>query len=132
MRLLRVLAEAGQQFRTACIQFSAGALDGPAGDWERGVIVFGQVRETVSGPGGRYTLVKTEPNQTLVAIPEILAFRPSSAGAVGNPKELKDGVWVVVGGVARSAFVRDGSPVVYVLPFGWVPGPEIMPAPPGS
>jgi hypothetical protein len=109
----------------------AGAdLAKPGGEFPRGIVVYAQVRETLTAADGPYRLLAPFRSPALLAVKADLLAPP--AGADGKPAGAQPAVgqWIVLGGAVEGVALLQNLKPLLVRPFGWVAGPQLH-APPG-
>jgi hypothetical protein len=124
-RVLTAVAQAGQRFQGECVRRASGDLRMIGGDIQRGVVTPARIRETITRPDGRYTLLEPPRSPALLVIrADPSVDRATAAGALGSPTDLKDGAHIVIGGLAQEPLQLGAARVVFLVPFAWVPLPE--------
>lgn len=136
---LASLASAGPRFQkdwSNAVEADWGKKSGPP---PRGIVIHARVTRTVAGPDGQYVLLEESPSGVVVALRATAVGKPAEPGPDGTPAELKQGTWIVLGGVAQSRLgpnAAEGGPAwigpkaLCVLPFGWVPAGAPLGPPP--
>jgi len=125
--MLQWLAVAGRFFRQTC-SAAAGQdlnrLDRPS---PRGILVFGEVRDTISGPDGPYVILDPLHTNYMVAVRMQDLMGHDGKGPSGLGRRPADKSWIILAGTVMSRFTVGKHHGVYVLPFEWTrcpsPGP---------
>jgi hypothetical protein len=120
LELLRTISSLPARTRQMLVNAAGVSVNSAAAQAPRGVITYAQVRETVSGPDGRYVMLEPWQGGTTVAIRlEDGSSRRSRAGTLtGEPSA---GSWLFVMGMATSRFQSDLREGVFVLPLALMP-----------
>jgi hypothetical protein len=122
--VLKVLTLAPQGFQTSmAIGFWSDMDQWQANTLPRGGVFYGEVREAIDGPDGKYLLLRPHRARDLVAVrADLLAEATTKAGA--GTKEWIPGMQVALLGAAVSRFkTPSGDRAFYVLPLDWMPAP---------
>jgi len=136
---LASLASAGPRFQKNWSNAVAADWGKKSEPPPRGIVIHARVTRTVAGPDGRYVLLEESPSGVVVALRAPAVGNPAEPGPAGTPAELKEGTWIVLGGVAQSRLgpnAAEGGPpwvgpkAICVLPFGWVPAGAPLGPPP--
>ena len=125
--MLQWLAVAGRYFRETC-SAAAGQdlsrLDRPS---PRGILVFGEIRDTISGPDGPYVILDPLHTNYMVAVRMQDLMGHEGKGPSGLGRRPADKSWIILAGTVMSRFTVGKHHGVYVLPFEWTrcpsPGP---------
>jgi hypothetical protein len=120
MDVLRRMTLASLRFHQEMGRLAGRALATMQGDVSRGVVLYGTVIKTATGPGGPYTVIEPFGADTWAVVDAEPTMSGSTPGPTGQGWDLKPGKWVVLTGVALRQFDLEGRRAVYVLPFGWV------------
>jgi hypothetical protein len=123
--VLKILTQAPQRFQTSLAtgiwsemgQWAAGTLP-------RGGVFYGEVRETVDGPDGKYVFLKPQRAREAVAVrADLLA---EAVGKAASAKEWTPGMQVALLGAVVGRFrAPSGEHAFYVLPLDWQPTPGL-------
>jgi len=123
--VLKTLTQAPQRFQTSLATGNWSAM----GEWAastlpRGGVFYGEVRETVDGPDGKYVFLKPQRARDAVAVRvDLLA---EAAGKAASAQEWTPGMQVALIGAAVGRFrAPSGERAVYVLPLDWLPTPGL-------
>ena len=125
--MLKWLMLSGRRFREAHSEATGRDLNRLGNPSPRGVIVFAEVRDTISGPDGVYVILDPLHTNYMVVVREQDLMGHDGKGPSGGGHRPADKSWVVLAGSVLSRFEVGRYHGVYVLPFEWrrcsVPGP---------
>jgi len=127
--MLAHLAKAGRRFRADFAKEAGRAVDQRGRSVPRGLVIYGEVREIVSGPDGRYVILDPleTPDMVAVRLDDLMGSDGRGPGGVGRPPHER--AWMVLAGTVLSSFDNGRHCGVCVLPFEWMgcPTPGQMP-----
>lgn len=130
--LLEGLAKFGPAARAAFSQQAGSAIRRAitSGKLPLGVIVYAQVRRTLEGPDGGYTLLAPYGSRAALAT---RTRRPGEASKGPQPGERfanwDYGRWLVLAGTIDTTFTLDDRELNHLRPLAWTYGPNLGPAP---
>jgi len=128
--MLARLAKAGRHFRSAYAEKTGqdiNRLDHPV---PRGLVVYAEVRETISGPDGRYVILEPVDTHYVVAVRlQDLMGQGDRRGPAGMGRPPPERSWMILAGAVLSRFSGGRHRGVYVLPFEWTGCPTPGPVP---
>jgi len=124
--VLKILTLAGQGFQTSmAIGFWQDMDQWAANTMPRGGVFYGEVRETIDGPDGKYVLLRPGRTRDVVAVRLDLLLEATTKAGAGT-KELFPGMQVALIGAAVGRFrTPSGERAFYVLPLDWMPTPGL-------
>ncbi len=131
LEILEGLAKVGATARVTFSRQGAEALDRAATTDQvpQGVAVYAQVRQSVAGPDGGYTLLAPYGSARMLAARTHKAGEPSERTELGRFDDWTYGRWLAVAGVVDRSCELDGKAVLHFRPLVWVAGPNLGPAP---
>jgi hypothetical protein len=127
--ILQSVAKASQVFRPGVIKAAEKDLAKPL---PRGVVVFAEVREPFKGPDGEYTCLASQSGQILAVKTEMLQEVSAMSSGGGGRRVAAQGDNIAIAGLALERFDAEGKKATYFIPFVWIPGPDLGPAPKAS
>ena len=125
--MLGHLAKAGRRFRADFAEEAARVVRQGGRSAPRGLVVYGEVREIVGGPDGRYVILDPIGTNDMVAVrlADLMGSGSRGPGGMGRPPHER--AWMVLSGTVVSEFDSGRHHGVCVLPFEWMgcptPGP---------
>ena len=124
--VLKVLTLAAQGFQTSMATGFWQDMDQwAANTMPRGGVFYGEVRETIDGPDGKYVLIRPNRARDVVAVRLDLLLEATTKAGAGT-KELIPGMQVALLGAAVGRFrTPSGERAFYVLPLDWMPTPGL-------
>ncbi len=128
--MLARLAKAGRHFRSAYAEKTSQDIDRLGHPVPRGVVLYAVVRETISGPDGRYVILEPVNTSNVVAVRlQDLMGRDDRRGPGGVGRRPRKRSWMILAGAVLSRFSGGRYRGVYVLPFEWTGCPTPGPVP---
>ncbi|MFO8012604.1 MAG: hypothetical protein R6X20_04770, partial [Phycisphaerae bacterium] len=125
--MLGHLAKAGRHFRAAFAQEAGHAVSRLGRSAPHGLVVYGEVREIISGPDGKYVILDPLETDAMVASRLADLMGRDGRGPSGPGRRPRERAWMLLAGAVVSSFQGGRHQGVCVLPFEWtgcpVPGP---------
>jgi len=128
--ILKILADAGNHLRVPFGIASLTDLRLAGLAFPHGVVVFGQVREVLDGPDGKYLVLVPYGTEVVLAVRADLLAEAPGAKAARGAATWSPGDQILLAGAAISRFKTETAEGFYVLPFDWVPAPVLPDAVP--
>ncbi|MGB2938354.1 MAG: trypsin-like peptidase domain-containing protein [Phycisphaerae bacterium] len=123
------LSKVGERFRRQFDAAGAAAVAKAKDELPAGLVLYAQVRETVDGPDGRYTLLAPHWSSVLFVVRHE-TFGPTSDEIVHVPDATwRYGKWLVLAGRAEKKLALPGRELIYFRPAAWASGPHLGDAP---
>jgi hypothetical protein len=125
--MLGQLAKAGRHFRAAYAEEAGDVVRRLGRAAPRGLVVYGEVREIIAGPDGKYLILDPVQSDYMVAVrlDDLMGRDGRGPGGAGRPPHER--AWMLLSGTILSGFNSGRYQGVCVLPFEWtgcpVPGP---------
>ena len=125
--MLAWLTVAGRHFRETCSAAAGRDIDRLENPSPRGLVVFAEIRDTISGPDGPYLILDPLHTNYMVAVREQDLMGSDRKGPSGAGRRPADKSWIVLAGAVLARFEVGRNHGVCVLPFEWArcpaPGP---------
>lgn len=129
--MLKWLAVAGRHFRDAYSHAAGRDINRLGSPTPRGLVVYAEIRDTISGPDGPYVILDPLHTNYMVAVRMQDLKGHDGKGPSGSGRTPPDKSWILLAGTVLSQFKGGRYRGVYVLPFEWVrcpvPGPLRLP-----
>ncbi len=129
--MLKWLAVAGRRFRETYSEATGRDINRLGSQAPRGLIVYGEIRDTISGPDGPYVILDPVDTNYMVVVRTQDLKGHDGKGPSGSGLRPADKSWILLAGTVLSRFKGSRYRGVYVLPFEWVrcpaPGPLRLP-----
>jgi hypothetical protein len=118
--MVRTLTQSGTRFQTGlAIACWLDLFMGASAAFPRGAVLYGEVRDSIDGPDGKYFVLAPENARANVLVRADCLAELSSKGAA---KEWSPGMQVLLLGAAMGRCkLPSGEDAVSVLPFDWAP-----------
>jgi len=125
------LAKAGRHFRARFAEEAARNVNRLGRTVPRGLVVYGEVREIIGGPDGRYVILDPLGTAHVVAVrlDDLMGQDGRGPGGVGRPPPER--AWMLLAGAVVSKFDNGRYRGVCVLPLEWTGCPTPGPVPAG-
>jgi len=129
--MLGSLAKAGRHFRAAYATEAGRDVNCLGHPAPRGLVVYAEVRETVTGPDGRYVILDPVETNYMVAVRLADLMGCDGRGPVGMGRPPPNRAWLILAGAVVSEFHGGSYRGVCVLPLEWTGCPTPGPVPRG-
>ena len=126
---LEGLGKVGERFRRQFDAAGAAAVAKAEDELPAGLVLYAQVRETVDGPDGRYTLLALHRSSVLLVVRHE-TLGPTLGETVHVPDATwRYGKWLVLAGRAEKKLALPDRELIYFRPAAWASGPHLGDAP---
>jgi hypothetical protein len=129
--MLGHLAKAGRHFRAAFAEEACRVVSRLGRSAPQGLVVYGEVREIVGGPDGKYVILDPVGTDYMVAVrlADLMGEDGRGPSGVGRPPHER--AWMLLAGAVLSGFEGGRYQGVSLLPFEWTGCPPPGPVPGG-